>query len=160
MLLIEHDKRKPEFALTLPYSSVAFYVPPNLYIIGLMNTADRSLALVDYVLRRRFSFITLKPLFQSSGFAEWLGTRVAKSVLEAIIKRALALNEAIEQDLALGAGFCVGHSYFCPDEKDHDLDEAWYRRIVKTEVEPLLNEYWFDNPKRVAELTEGLLAPL
>lgn len=160
MLLIEHDKRKPEFALTLPYSGVPFYVPPNLYIIGLMNTADRSLALVDYALRRRFSFITLKPLFQSQGFSEWLSTRVAPSVVAAIIKRALALNEAIEHDLALGAGFCVGHSYFCPDEKDHDLAEPWYRRIVKTEVEPLLNEYWFDNPKRVAELMEGLLAPL
>lgn len=160
MLLIEHDKRKPDFALNLPYSGAKFYVPPNLYLIGLMNTADRSLALVDYALRRRFSFVTLKPLFQSAAFAQWLADHATPTVVEAVIKRAHALNAAIEQDLALGPGFCIGHSYFCPDEKDHDLDEAWYRRVVKTEIEPLLNEYWFDNQKRVTELMEGLLAPL
>lgn len=159
LLLIEHDKRTEEYALNLTYSADRFYVPPNLYLIGVMNTADRSLAMVDYALRRRFSFLSLKPMFGSDRFRLWLSEHTSELLATIIIQRFRALNEVIEKDSALGPGFSIGHSFFCPDEKQQD-GEQWYRRIVKTEIEPLINEYWFDKPDRAQELISKLNSPL
>ncbi len=147
MLLVEADKRGPEHALPLTYSpDQTFHVPENIHIIGMMNTADRSLAMVDYALRRRFAFVALEPGFDSDKFSQHL---LAQSVPPAIIERIRngmrALNQQIaSNDRDLGEGYCIGHSFFCPTEKVSD-SEAWYREIVETEIKPLLQEYWADN---------------
>ena len=160
LLLIEHDKRKPEYALNLAYSGDLFFVPPNVYLIGLMNTADRSLALVDYALRRRFAFIALKPMFHSERFKSWLSSRTSERLADTIVSRLSALNTEIENDSALGSGFSIGHSFFCPDDREKSLDEHWFRTILATEIEPLIDEYWFDNPGRAKTLIQSLNAPL
>jgi MoxR-like ATPase len=160
LLLIEQDKRKPEYALNLTYSGDQFYVPPNLYLLGLMNTADRSLAMVDYALRRRFSFVSLRPMFDSDKFKSWLGSRTSEVLAGVVVNRLMELNKEIEKDPALGPGFCIGHSFFCPDDRENVRDENWFRRVIKTEIQPLITEYWFDNQERAAKLVENLLAPL
>ena len=131
-----------------------FYVPDNLYILGLMNTADRSLAIVDYALRRRFAFETLRPAFGTRKFREYLlEAGIESDIVERIGARLANLNEAIRNDTDLGPGFEIGHSYFVPDESG---DEAWYRNIIDTQIAPLLREYWFDRPeeadRRIADL--------
>jgi 5-methylcytosine-specific restriction endonuclease McrBC GTP-binding regulatory subunit McrB len=121
MLLVEHDKRGPSWATGLTYSEPGeprFFVPANLYLLGMMNTADRSLAFVDYALRRRFSFVSLEPMFGSNKFKELLiGRGVPESVVGLIIARMTALNQAIGEDRAnLGPGYRIGHSFFVPLE--------------------------------------------
>jgi MoxR-like ATPase len=160
LLLIEHDKRGPEFALNLAYSHDHFYVPPNLYIIGLMNTADRSLALVDYALRRRFAFIRLSPMFGSEKFSLWLAHRSSEELAKVVVQRLAAVNDQITKDASLGPGFCIGHSFFCPDGGDDVLDEKWFDRVLRTEIEPLIREYWFDNPDRAEGVIQSLRKPL
>jgi 5-methylcytosine-specific restriction protein B len=118
MMLIESDKRSSEWAAPLAYSvnlEETFFVPKNLYILGLMNTADRSIAVVDYALRRRFAFVDLEPAFNSTKFATYLSDRgVPKSLMEKIVSAMTSLNDAIAKDVTnLGSGFCVGHSFFC-----------------------------------------------
>ena len=162
MMLIEYDKRSPDYAIPLTYASEAdphFYVPPNLHLFGMMNTADRSLAMVDYALRRRFAFITLEPQFASPKFKQHLLQRGAPAKLaEKIIDRLGALNEKIADDTTnLGPGFCIGHSYFCPLESDEAPSEAWYQQVIQNEIGPLLHEYWFDNPDEANRLIQGLL---
>jgi 5-methylcytosine-specific restriction protein B len=125
-----------------------------------MNTADRSLALVDYALRRRFAFVSLRPMFESEKFRSWLSGRASASLVNAIVTRLTQLNSAIEKDSALGPGFSIGHSFFCPDVQEKDLDEQWLKRILTTEIEPLINEYWFDNADQAKNLIEALKAPL
>ncbi|WP_419655993.1 conserved uncharacterized protein, UPF0310 [Desulfosarcina variabilis str. Montpellier] len=163
LMLIENDKRGPEFAIPLTYSSTiddTFFIPANLHIIGTMNTADRSLAMVDYALRRRFSFIELEPMFQSPKFFTHLkNNQVQESTIEKIIKKISDLNEKISSDTKnLGKGYKIGHSYFCPSDSEQTYDESWYRTIIKSEIEPLLQEFWFDNPERVDEYIKYLLA--
>jgi len=160
MMLIESDKRGKEFAIPLTYSdslSDTFYIPDNLHIIGTMNTADRSLAMVDYALRRRFSFIDLEPAFSSPSFREYLiSHEVAESLTDKIIDKMNRLNEKIEGDNNLGHGFKIGHSYFCP-LPGKKPDETWYKWVIETEIVPLLKEYWFDNPEKVKEKMRELL---
>ena len=158
-MLIEPDKRSPAWNVQLAYSGDSFHVPPNLYLIGLMNTADRSLAMVDYALRRRFTFFTLEPQFSSTAFSEYLEARGAsRDLVSAIAARCGAVNKAIADDTTnLGPGFCIGHSFFCPSGPQVKLDEAWYQRVIKTEVAPLLREYWFDKPKQAQEMINRLL---
>jgi hypothetical protein len=161
MLLIEADKRGEEWALSLTYSEdgTLFSIPSNVYIIGLMNTADRSLAVVDYALRRRFAFVDLPPQIESVKFGTFLGGRkISTDMVRRIRQKIGALNELIESDTAnLGKGFAIGHSFFCA-QKSEELSEAeWYRRIIETEILPLLGEYWFDSPDRVAEWHDRLL---
>lgn len=164
MMLIERDKRGPEEAVPLAYQreeadpfGTQFYVPENLYLIGTMNTADRSLAMVDYALRRRFAFIDMEPRFDSERFEQHLLSREASADLVQKVKSRLQkLNDRIKSDENLGAGFKVGHSYFCPDRDDHP-DEEWYRKVVNREVAPLLREYWFDNQSMVEQQIEALL---
>lgn len=117
MLLIEHDKRSPEWATKLAYAPAAeerFYVPPNVYLLGMMNTADRSLSLVDYALRRRFAFVTLRPEYVSDKFRQHLlGNGVSADLVDRIVARMSALNGEIGEDQTnLGPGFCIGHSFF------------------------------------------------
>lgn len=162
MMLIEADKRGPEYAVPLTYSPMAkpFHVPENLYLIGMMNTADRSLAMVDYALRRRFAFIRLSPAFGTDQFSDFLNReRVPEEIVEKIVVRFKALNERIRADRRnLGPGFEIGHSFFCPGDDDEGLDESWYESIVRQEIEPLLREYWFDRPDQVGEEIRALLA--
>jgi 5-methylcytosine-specific restriction protein B len=161
MMLIEADKRGKENALPLAYSQDVderFYIPANLYILGTMNTADRSLAMVDYALRRRFRFVTLRPEFQSDQFHSFLAdVGVSDSLIEKITVRMTDLNSTIAKDTTnLGPGFQIGHSYFCPHTHSA-INEAWYRRVIDFEIAPLIDEYWFDNEERAAELKARLL---
>lgn len=151
--LIEADKRDPRYGVVLAYAredEPPFHVPPNLYVIGMMNTADRSLALVDYALRRRFVFVDIEPAFGTERFEADLTRRGVEAVLRKTIQERLtSLNERIGSDPTLGPGFKVGHSYFC--QRVDAYDEAWFRRIVEYEIVPLLREYWFDSPTKLRE---------
>jgi DNA polymerase III delta prime subunit len=162
MLLLEADKRGPDWALPLAYSEseVTFFVPENVYLLGLMNTADRSLAVVDYALRRRFGFVHIDPQFESDKFKLHLNGKGISEHLIALIRQRLGdLNREIEGDQAnLGRGFCIGHSFFCTERDELTTEEEWYRLIIETEVMPLLGEYWFDSSSRVSTWRERLLA--
>ena len=163
LMLLEADKRGPEFALPLTYRNEDephFFVPPNLYLIGLMNLADRSLAMVDYALRRRFVFVTLKPQFDSELFRQWLLERsMEASLAQVIMERMTELNQQIREDPLLGENYQIGHSFFLPrGDNFAGLDRNWYDGIVRTEIIPLLKEYWFDNPKKAEEAEKRLLA--
>ena len=159
MLLIEPDKRGSEFAMKLTYSpDEAFYVPENLYVIGLMNTADRSLAMVDYALRRRFVFLTLAPQFQSAKFRGHLAqSGVSAELTERIVAKMTILNQHIAEDSNLGKGFCIGHSFFCPNHVQRAYDDAWFQQVVTYEIQPLLEEYWFDNSEKAGNAVKELL---
>ncbi|MBP5701984.1 MAG: AAA family ATPase [Lachnospiraceae bacterium] len=149
-MLIEPDKRGNE--LQLLYSGEKFNVPRNIYIVGLMNTADRSIAMIDYALRRRFVFFDMKPGFESDGFIQYMRSFGAPK-FESLINCVKELNQAITDDPALGAGFCVGHSYF---SNLKSADDEILSNIVEYEMVPLLQEYWFDSPEMVAKWTENL----
>jgi 5-methylcytosine-specific restriction protein B len=162
MMLIEHDKRGSGFAIPLTYARGGddlFYIPDNLYLIGMMNTADRSLSLVDYALRRRFAFVTLHPKFASEKFAGTLaGAGASDALVRKIRERVGVLNKEIADDARnLGPGYQLGHSYFCPGPDTGPLDEAWYREVIESEVRPLLEEYWVDEAGKVGELVGRLL---
>jgi len=162
MMLIETDKRGPRYAIPLTYShspDEKFHVPENVHVLGMMNTADRSLAMVDYALRRRFRFFSLKPRIEDDSFRQHLSSRsVSTDVIEVIVKRISSLNKAIADDSKnLGWGYQIGHSFFCPEDGRDDLNLDWYRSIVRAEVAPLLEEYWFDDPKKAEEWTTTLL---
>lgn len=161
LLLLEGDKRHQDWATTLSYATgetPPFYVPENLYVIGTMNTADRSLALVDYALRRRFVFVDVMPSFDDRRFRERLEELGAASPLVDRIRKNLNdLNRRIAEDSNLGAGFSVGHSYFCQSGGE-PANEGWYERIVQTEIRPLLQEYWFDNADTVHDAVKELLS--
>jgi 5-methylcytosine-specific restriction protein B len=164
MMLIEADKRSKEWAVPLAYSlnpDDKFYIPKNLYLIGLMNTADRSLSIVDYALRRRFAFVDLTPSFKSDKFASYLNEAGAsKELIDKIVRRMATLNESIATDKTnLGPGFCIGHSFFCDTPKDRAPDERWYRSVVDAEIAPLLREYCFDEPDKADAWIKDLLAP-
>ena len=153
-MLIESDKRGPENKLQLLYSHELFCVPANVHIIGMMNTADRSLAMLDYALRRRFAFVELRPAFDSEGFRAYRAGLV-NSRFEALVREVVALNKEIAEDESLGDGFCIGHSYFCNMDADSCTDAA-LASIVDYELIPMLKEYWFDEPGKVREWTDRL----
>ena len=142
LMLIEKDYRNTE--ITLAYNGKPFYVPDNLYIIGLMNTADRSLAMIDYALRRRFSFFEMEPGFKSDGFTKYQNA-FANETFNSLIDQIKQLNKEITEDKALGSGFQIGHSYFCGRETD-GCTEEWMRSVVEFDILPTLSEYWFDDP--------------
>ena len=162
MMLIEADKRHRDYAVPLTYSPDAepFHVPDNVFLIGMMNTADRSLAMVDYALRRRFAFVRLNPAFGTDQFSDFLlAADVEEDLVNRIVDRMGELNRKIGADRKnLGPGFEIGHSFFCPRDVDEQLDESWYRAVIRGEIEPLLREYWFDRPESVDERVKGLLA--
>ena len=151
-MLIESDKRG--YKLQLLYSRELFSVPANVHIIGMMNTADRSLAMLDYALRRRFAFVELRPAFDSDGFREYCAG-LDNPRFEALVREVESLNRVIAEDESLGEGFCIGHSYFCNMEADSCTDVA-LASIVDYELIPMLKEYWFDEPGKVRDWTDRL----
>ena len=153
-MLIESDKRGPENKLKLLYSHELFCVPANVHIIGMMNTADRSLAMLDYALRRRFAFVELRPAFDSDGFRDYC-SGLGNPRFEALVREVVALNKAIAADESLGDGFCIGHSYFC-NMKPENCTDAALASIVEYELIPMLKEYWFDEPGKVREWSDRL----
>lgn len=158
LMLIEPDYRGHE--ATLVYTDEPFSVPNNLYLIGMMNTADRSLALIDYALRRRFSFFEMEPAFESEGFSRYRES-LASKIIDTLVAEIEQLNHEIAQDDALGKGFCIGHSYFCKKPPEEDALE-WASQIVDFDIMPLLNEYWFDDEeklKRWDNILHGALRP-
>ena len=154
LMLIENDYRGEKHQIRLAYNDEYFSVPENLYIIGMMNTADRSLAMIDYALRRRFSFFELKPGFETEGFTEYR-MKLDNSKFDKLIKCTEELNSEISLDETLGEGFCIGHSYFC-DINSEELTDQRLMEIVEFELIPLLKEYWFDEPKNVERWSEKL----
>lgn len=177
LMLIEADKRSERHAVALQHrvamvdrgsaNSASFYVPPNVYIIGTMNLADRSLTGMNVAMRRRFGFAELRPQFGEARFRKWLNdTKFAddesmpKGMQREIHRRIARLNETIANDSSLGKQYAVGHSFFCPDPDrdppDGDWDE-WYKMVVDYEIRPLLEEYWFDAPETAKREADILL---
>jgi 5-methylcytosine-specific restriction protein B len=162
LMLIENDKRSELFSVPLTYridNEPRFYIPSNLFLIGLMNLADRSLAMVDYALRRRFAFVQMEPKFQSESYQDWLLNRgMNPAIVNLIIGKIGALNQEIADDPLLGENYLIGHSYFCPKGDDFSgLEKQWFDSIIHTEIEPLIKEYWFDNPKKAVEAIRNLI---
>lgn len=143
LLLIENNYR--ETKATLAYNGLPFSVPKNLYIIGMMNTADRSLAMIDYALRRRFSFFEMAPGFDSDGFIRYQNS-LHNETLNELIARVKELNQEIALDKSLGKGFCIGHSSFCGQKA---CTEEWLHAIVDYDILPMLAEYWFDDTAKL-----------
>lgn len=161
LTLLESSKRSRADAMELAYSKTRgekVYVPENLYVIGTMNVADRSLALVDLALRRRFAFVNLVPSL-SGAWAQWCESKGLEAASIAHIQiRMQALNAEIAADRALGTQFQIGHSYVTPHEPIHDA-QTWFAEVVRSEIGPLLHEYWFDTPERADEAIGHLLKP-
>lgn len=143
LMLIEKDYRGTE--ISLAYNDKKFYVPKGLHIIGMMNTADRSLAMIDYALRRRFSFFDMEPGFDSDSFKRY-AKKLNNSTFDQLIMCIKELNREITEDKSLGKGFCIGHSYFCGAE---ECTVEWMRDVVDYDILPMLSEYWFDNTKKI-----------
>ena len=143
LMLIEKDYRGNR--MTLAYNGLPFSVPKNVYIIGMMNTADRSLALIDYALRRRFSFFAMEPGFSSEGFRLYLDS-FNDDTFYALIEKVKELNFEIAKDSSLGSGFCIGHSYFCGQD---ECTDEWMQSVVEYDILPMLEEYWFDEPAKI-----------
>lgn len=152
LMLIEDDYRGTR--VTLAYDKKPFSVPENLYIIGMMNTADRSLALIDYALRRRFSFFNMVPAFNSEGFLRYQKS-FEDDTLDVLIEKIKELNKEIEKDDALGEGFRIGHSYFCNREGQEPVE--WLKEVLRYDIFPTLAEYWFDD-KDTVRLWENRLS--
>ncbi len=163
LTLLEADKRTPDAALSLSYKRVPeerVFVPDNLYVIGTMNIADRSLALVDLALRRRFAFVDLEPSF-GPPWRDWVEKTngINQEILRRIEERLLALNATIAAYAGLGPQFRIGHSYVTPALGGKIEDGwNWFHRIVATEIGPLLDEYWYDAPEKARSEKERLLA--
>ncbi|WP_085247114.1 AAA family ATPase [Gilliamella mensalis] len=160
LTLLEADKRNPNEALELTYqhqNEKGVFIPANLYVIGTMNIADRSLAMLDFALRRRFAFYHLSPHFGEN----WLNYMQEKNdfspqQLQDIKHRIEALNQYISNDSTLGNAFTIGHSYFtCLNQEMAAQD--WFEHIVRSEIEPLLEEYWFGEPEKLSNAMNILL---
>lgn len=162
LTLLENSKRTPDEALELSYrrpGEPPIYLPENLYIIGTMNLADRSLAIVDFALRRRFAFRNLEPTLNEA-WRRWVSEHngLPDAFLAALAQRVGVLNEAIADDRSLGEQYRIGHSFFTPHGKIRiDDPDAWLRQVVDSEIRPLLDEYWFDDPQRVEKEAAALL---
>ena len=157
LMLIEKDYRNE--SATLAYTGLSFSVPENVHIIGMMNTADRSLAMIDYALRRRFSFFEIEPGFETEGFTKYRES-VGSSQLNKLVRQVQQLNLEIRNDKSLGRGFCIGHSYFCGYKDLVGSQDEWLHNIVEYDILPMLSEYWFDEEDTVetwrTKLTEAI----
>lgn len=154
MMLIENGYRGLENALPLAYSGEPFFVPENVYIIGMMNTADRSLAILDYALRRRFAFYEMGPAFDNERFRAMVES-VKNEKFSKLIEGVKNLNKIISADNTLGRGFQIGHSYFCLEGLE-SIGNSVLESLIEYEVKPLLEEYWFDNSSKVTEAVNKL----
>lgn len=150
LMLIEKDYR--DLRIPLAYGGRTLAVPSNLHIVGLMNTADRSLALLDYALRRRFSFFDMEPAFGSYGFESYQKS-LNSDILARLIQQISRLNREIADDGSLGPGFCIGHSYFCGQT---EFEENWLRAVIEYDLIPMLREYWYDDIKRANTWAKAL----
>jgi len=165
LTLLEADKRTPDAALELSYrrkEHELVYIPANIYVIGTMNIADRSLALVDFALRRRFAFITLEPTL-GQRWIDWVNkkSKIPVAFLRDIARRVEYLNRKISDDPSLGPQFKVGHSFVTPpNEMPIDDPREWFREVVETEIVPLLEEYWYDALTKAQQAKEELLEGL
>ena len=165
LTLLEADKRDPSEALTLAYAKhegEQVHIPPNVYVVGTMNVADRSIAIVDFALRRRFAFVDLEPVF-GDVWRNWVHDKcdIPLDFLEDIEHRMTSLNNQIAADRTLGPQFRVGHSYVTPPEDESISDHVeWFRQVVETEIGPLLDEYWFDDIQKSEAAKSELLADL
>ena len=152
LMLVESAYRNERVALL--YSGEKFYVPENLYIIGMMNTADRSLAMIDYALRRRFSFFDLKPGYDTDGFKEKQKS-LNNEKYNKLVSEIIELNKEIVKEGSLGWGFEIGHSYLCYNKVD-EVTDRWLYAVVNYDIIPLLSEYWFDSRDAVTKWSERL----
>lgn len=165
LTLLERDKRREDEAIELAYRQTQgerVFIPDNLYVIGTMNIADRSLALVDLALRRRFAFVTLEPRLNDRWKA-WCSEQgqIDETSISLIQQLFGELNAEIAGDRSLGPQFRIGHSYVTPAKAEViDDPRDWLRQIISTEIAPLLEEYWYDNPDRAKKLTGRLLEAL
>lgn len=151
LMLIESDNRDAEIILSC--NNESFTVPNNLYIIGMMNTADRSIAVIDYALRRRFCFVDIDPAFGNEKFINYLKEKnINDNLINKINTKFIDLNNIIKNDKTLGRGCTIGHSYFCDK-----IDEAEYKNIIEYEIAPTLREYWFDNEEKAEKEIKKLL---
>ncbi|WP_019946439.1 AAA family ATPase [Hymenobacter aerophilus] len=160
LLLLEADKRGPAHAVRLPYAeagSPPFFVPENVFVIGTMNLADRSLAPLDYALRRRFAFVSLRPEFGEPLRALLAAQNVPAGLITQLTSRLTDLNQTIADDPELGPDFCVGHSYFCQPPTHPAEAPEWLRLIMEQEIGPLLDDYWLDEPAKSAAQKKKLL---
>lgn len=165
LTLLETDKRTPDEALELSYKredGERVFIPDNLYVVGTMNIADRSLALVDLALRRRFAFIDLEPTL-GKPWHDWVQSKngIDSLVLKEIDSRIKTLNNEISADTSLGAQFRVGHSYVTPAVGMNITDaKEWFGEVVETEIGPLLDEYWFDDLEKSRKAQKRLIEGL
>ena len=165
LTLLESDKRNAGEAMALAYprsDRERVYIPPNVYVIGTMNVADRSLALVDFALRRRFAFFDLEPTF-GEFWRDWVSVNagISDEFLADVERRLTALNDQIAADRSLGRQFRIGHSVVTPAPGVTIGDPSeWFRQVVESEIAPLLDEYWFDEPGIADAAKAGLLAGL
>ena len=167
LTLLEADQRHPGAALALAHPDPGVpdervYIPPNVYIIGTMNVADRSLALVDFALRRRFAFFDLEPVF-GDAWRNWVSANcnIPAAFLSAVARKLTELNDQIAADPTLGRQFRIGHSVVTPPPTTPITHPPeWFRQVVTTEIAPLLAEYWFDRPNTAAAAKSKLLANL
>jgi 5-methylcytosine-specific restriction protein B len=163
LLLLEPDKRGPAHALRLPYAppgAPRFFVPENLYVIGTLNLADRSLAPLDYALRRRFAFVGMTPQFGPALRELLEANQMPTQLIDLLLERMTALNHVIAADPELGADFEIGHSYFCAPPTQPAEASAWLRLIFEQEIGPLLADYWREQPDKAAAQLRRLLADL
>ena len=164
LTLLDPDKRTPGDAIELCYPDSdgkrsPVHIPKNLYVIGTMNIADRSLALVDLALRRRFAFVTLEPKL-GAVWREWVVRErgIDANLVADIERRINELNNRISGDPGLGKQFRIGHSFVTPAYRlENDATKQWFRQVAETEIEPQLEEYWFDAPERAADAFETLI---
>lgn len=162
LTLLESDKRREDEAIELAYRrdrDESVFIPHNLFVIGTMNIADRSLALVDLALRRRFAFVSLEPMFNET-WKKWCCQKagIGEDDVEKVERLLTDLNDEIDNDPTLGTQFRIGHSYVTPAPTTMiDDTRVWFRHIVETEISPLLEEYWFDSPKKASDAKEKLL---
>lgn len=161
LTLLEADKRKEEESLQLSYprdDNERIYIPENLYVIGTMNVADRSIALMDMALRRRFRFENLEPIFDKT-WEQWLIQKchMAPEIVHNIKKRCTELNKQIAEHYSLGPHFKIGHSYVTPREGEEIPDaKEWFKHIVHKQIGPLLREYWVEEPKKAEQEIKNL----
>ena len=158
LMLIEADKRGDSYSINLIYEpEKEFSIPENIYLIGTMNTADRSLAIVDYALRRRFAFIDVNPNF-GNRLKSFLALKgVSDDLINHISISLDKLNQSIISDDNLGKGFCIGHSYFCTTPDAVKLERQWFNNIINYEIGPILKEYWFDDLGKAESLISAVL---
>ncbi|TCP25632.1 dynein-related subfamily AAA family protein [Scopulibacillus darangshiensis] len=162
-MLIEGDKRGPAHKVHLAYQKdddETFFIPDNLYVIGTMNTADRSIALVDIALRRRFAFVSLEPGFEQDAFEAFMKSRqFSDSFIKHLVVTMKEVNQEITLDLRnAGKGYEIGHSYFCNKKPEGEDEHDWLASILDFEIKPLLEEYWFDEPQKVGDCIAKLKA--